>query len=31
VVQGLISELDVFAGGQRSLDDITLIALQKLA
>jgi sigma-B regulation protein RsbU (phosphoserine phosphatase) len=31
VLRGLISELDVFAGGQRSLDDITLIALQKMA
>lgn len=29
VVQGLLQELDVFVGGQRSLDDITLIAVQK--
>jgi sigma-B regulation protein RsbU (phosphoserine phosphatase) len=31
VVQGLIQEVDVFVGGQRSLDDITLIAVQKAA
>jgi sigma-B regulation protein RsbU (phosphoserine phosphatase) len=31
VVQGLLQELDVFVGGQRSLDDITLIAVQKTA
>jgi phosphoserine phosphatase RsbU/P len=31
IVQGLLQEVDVFVGGQRSLDDITLIAVQKLA
>jgi sigma-B regulation protein RsbU (phosphoserine phosphatase) len=31
IVHGLLQELDVFVGGQRSLDDITLIAVQKTA
>lgn len=31
VVDGLITELEKFLGGRRSLDDITLIALQKTA
>lgn len=29
VIQGVMEEVDEFVGGQRSLDDITLIALQK--
>jgi sigma-B regulation protein RsbU (phosphoserine phosphatase) len=31
IVQGLLQEVDVFVAGQRSLDDITLIAVQKTA
>lgn len=31
VVQGLLQEIDVFVGGRRSLDDITLIAVRKTA
>lgn len=31
VVQGILQEIDVFVGGRRSLDDITLIAVRKTA
>ncbi len=31
IVQGLLQEIDIFVGGRRSLDDITLIAVRKTA